>query len=68
MRWYGIISALRRGGATVIAVQVSPVNSNEVRGEELLVQIDDRDYQAAFQAAEAQSLVAQAQLQSCTTG
>lgn len=39
--WYGIISALRRGGATVIAVQVSPVNSNEVRGEELLAQIDE---------------------------
>lgn len=39
--WYGIVSALRRGGATVIAVQVSPVNSNEVRGEELLAQIED---------------------------
>ena len=38
--WYGIIPALRRGGATVIAVQVSPVNSNEVRGEELLLQIE----------------------------
>ena len=37
--WYGIIPALRRGGANVIAVQVSPVNSNEVRGEELLLQI-----------------------------
>ena len=37
--WYGIIPALRRGGARVIAVQVSPVNSNEVRGEELLLQI-----------------------------
>ena len=37
--WYGIIPALRRGGARVMAVQVSPVNSNEVRGEELLLQI-----------------------------
>lgn len=37
--WYGIIPALRRGGARVIAVQVSPVNSNEARGEELLLQI-----------------------------
>ena len=37
--WHGIIPALRRGGAQVIAVQVSPVNSNEVRGEELLLQI-----------------------------
>lgn len=39
--WYGIIPALRRGGALVFAVQVSPVNSNEVRGEELLMQIED---------------------------
>lgn len=38
--WYGIVPALRRGGAKVIAVQVSPVNSNEVRGEELLLQIE----------------------------
>ena len=39
--WYGIISALRRGGATVIAVQVSPLNSTEVRGEQLLARIDE---------------------------
>ena len=39
--WYGIIKALRRGGATVIAVQVSPLNSTEVRGEQLLVRIDE---------------------------
>ena len=38
--WYGIIPALRRGGAKVIAVQVSPVNSNKVRGEELLQQVE----------------------------
>lgn len=37
--WYGIIPALRRGGARVIAVQVSPLNSSEVRGEQLLTQI-----------------------------
>jgi len=39
--WYGIIKALRRGGATVIAVQVSPLNSTEVRGEQLLARIDE---------------------------
>ena len=39
--WFGIIKALRRGGATVIAVQVSPLNSTEVRGEQLLARIDE---------------------------
>ena len=39
--WFGIIAALRRGGATVIAVQVSPLNSSEVRGEQLLVRIEE---------------------------
>ena len=38
--WYGIAAALRRGGATVIAVQVSPLNSSEVRGEQLLARIE----------------------------
>ena len=38
--WYGIIPALRRGGAVVFAVQVSPLNGNEVRGEQLLEQIE----------------------------
>jgi len=38
--WYGIISVLRRGGATVFAVQVSPLNSSEVRGEQLLLRIE----------------------------
>ncbi len=33
--WHGIISALRQGGAVVIAVQVSPLHSSEVRGEQL---------------------------------
>ena len=37
--WYGIIPALRRGGARVYAVQVSPLNSSEVRGEQLLSQV-----------------------------
>jgi triacylglycerol lipase len=39
--WYGIVEALRRGGAVVFAVQVSPLNSNEVRGEQLLARIDE---------------------------
>lgn len=39
--WYGIVSALRRGGAVVVAVKVSPLHSSEVRGEQLLMLIDD---------------------------
>ena len=39
--WYGIVSALRRGGAVVVAVQVSPLHSSEVRGEQLLVRIEE---------------------------
>jgi len=39
--WYGIVDALRRGGAVVIAVQVSPLNSSEVRGEQLLARIEE---------------------------
>lgn len=39
--WYGIVSALRRGGAVVMAVKVSPLHSSEVRGEQLLALIDD---------------------------
>ena len=39
--WFGIVAALRRGGATVFPVQVSPVHGNEVRGEQLLRIIDD---------------------------
>ncbi|SDB48033.1 triacylglycerol lipase [Pseudomonas sp. NFACC13-1] len=39
--WYGIVSALRRAGAVVVAVKVSPVHSSEVRGEQLLALIDD---------------------------
>ncbi|CRL49102.1 triacylglycerol lipase [Pseudomonas sp. P154a] len=39
--WYGIVAALRQGGATVFAVQVSPLNSSEVRGEQLLARIEE---------------------------
>jgi len=38
--WFGILSALRRGGAKVFPVMVSAVNSTEVRGEQLLLQIE----------------------------
>ncbi len=39
--WFGIVPALRRGGATVIPVMVSAVNSSEIRGEQLLVRIEE---------------------------
>jgi triacylglycerol lipase len=39
--WFGIVSALRRGGARVFAIQVSPLNATEVRGEQLLQIIED---------------------------
>ncbi|MBC3412391.1 triacylglycerol lipase [Pseudomonas sp. SWRI51] len=39
--WFGIVPALRRGGAQVFAVQVSPLHSSEVRGEQLLAIIED---------------------------
>ncbi|SFB03109.1 MULTISPECIES: triacylglycerol lipase [unclassified Pseudomonas] len=38
--WYGIVPALRAGGAQVFAVQVAPLDSSEVRGEQLLLQIE----------------------------
>ncbi|KPA92583.1 MULTISPECIES: esterase/lipase family protein [Pseudomonas] len=38
--WYGITPALRAGGATVFPVRVSPLHSNEVRGEQLLSRIE----------------------------
>lgn len=38
--WFGIVAALRRGGAEVYPVQVSPVHSTEVRGEQLLLIIE----------------------------
>ncbi|MBC3362922.1 triacylglycerol lipase [Pseudomonas sp. SWRI154] len=39
--WYGIVAALRRGGAVVVAVKVSPLHSSEVRGEQLLARIEE---------------------------
>lgn len=47
--WFGIVSRLRRGGAKVFPVMVSSVNSTEVRGEQLLKQIEQilRDTGAA---------------------
>lgn len=39
--WFGIVPALRRGGAQVFPVQVSPLHSSEVRGEQLLAIIED---------------------------
>lgn len=38
--WYGIVPALRAGGAQVFAVQVAPLHASEVRGEQLLTQIE----------------------------
>lgn len=37
--WWGIGSALRSGGATVYQPQVSALNGNEIRGEQLLTQL-----------------------------
>jgi len=39
--WYGIPSALSDGGATVFVTSVSQLNSTEVRGEQLIAQIED---------------------------
>ena len=39
--WFGIVPALRRGGAQVFPVQVSPLHGEEVRGEQLLAIIED---------------------------
>ena len=38
--WYGIPSALRRDGAQVYVTQVSQLNSTELRGEQLLAQVE----------------------------
>jgi len=38
--WFGIVAALRRSGARVIPVLVSPIHSTEVRGEQLLRRIE----------------------------
>ncbi|MFZ5755568.1 MAG: esterase/lipase family protein [Pseudomonadota bacterium] len=39
--WYGIPSALQSAGASVHVTQVSALNSTEVRGEQLLAQVQD---------------------------
>ena len=39
--WFGITHALQDGGANVHLVQLSPLNSTEVRGEQLVAQIED---------------------------
>ena len=38
--WRGIVEALQAGGATVRVVQVSAFNTSEVRGEQLLPQVE----------------------------
>lgn len=39
--WYGIPRALERDGAQVFVTQVSSVNSSEMRGEQLLAQVEE---------------------------
>ncbi|MBB2496086.1 triacylglycerol lipase [Aquipseudomonas ullengensis] len=39
--WYGIPSALRSDGASVYVTEVSQLNTSELRGEELLEQVED---------------------------
>jgi triacylglycerol lipase len=39
--WYGIPEALRAGGATVFVTEVSAFNDTEVRGEQLLAQVEE---------------------------
>lgn len=39
--WYNIPSALRRDGASVYITEVSQLNTTEVRGEELLYQVEE---------------------------
>src|SRR3546814_3519247 len=39
--WYGIPSALRRDGAQVYITEVSRLNTSELRGEELLAQVEE---------------------------
>lgn len=39
--WYGIPGALRDGGAEVYVTAVSQLNSTEVRGEQLLAQVEE---------------------------
>ena len=39
--FYQVLPDLARNGATVYATQVSPLESTEVRGEQLLQQVDE---------------------------
>ena len=39
--WYGIPAALRKSGAQVFTTQVSAINSSELRGEQLLAQVEE---------------------------
>lgn len=39
--WYGIPAALRRDGAQVYVTEVSQLNTSELRGEELLAQVEE---------------------------
>ena len=39
--WYQILPDLAKNGATVFATQMSPLNSTEVRGEQLLAQVEE---------------------------
>ncbi len=39
--WYQILPNLARNGATVFAAQISPLESTEVRGEQLLSQVEE---------------------------
>ncbi|WP_217473813.1 triacylglycerol lipase [Stutzerimonas stutzeri] len=39
--WYGIPHALRRDGAEVYVTEVSQLNTSELRGEELLAQVEE---------------------------
>lgn len=39
--WYGIPQALRRDGAQVYVTEVSQLNTSELRGEELLQQVEE---------------------------
>jgi triacylglycerol lipase len=39
--WYGIPGALRKGGASVYTTEVSQLNTSEIRGEELIEQVEE---------------------------
>ena len=39
--WYQILPDLARNGATTFAAQISPLESTEVRGEQLLQQVEE---------------------------